>query len=101
MTVGDLIRAVNELEFDELPGLPSLLVAIAARMTEVRPGPTPAAADPDDTNLSVEEAAARLRRSTKWIYRRRGQLPFVRKLGPRSYVCSKNALERWLARQRT
>jgi hypothetical protein len=55
--------------------------------------------DREDVNLTVEEAATLLRKSTKWLYRHRATLPFVRKLGPRSYIVSKNGLEHWLARR--
>jgi Helix-turn-helix domain len=49
--------------------------------------------------LTIDEAAARIRRSKKWLYRHRESLPFVRKLGPRSYVVSKQKLESWLAKR--
>jgi hypothetical protein len=97
LSIADLIRAINEID----PGdVPAILAACASRLAEARNTPRESAApEPDDTNLSIEEAAARLRRSTKWIYRHRGHLPFIRKIGPRSYICSKNALERWLSRR--
>ncbi len=50
-----------------------------------------------DHLLRIKEAAEQLRRAPSWIYRRRGSLPFVKRLGPRSYVCSQAGLERWLA----
>jgi predicted DNA-binding transcriptional regulator AlpA len=95
MTAADLIDAISTIDRDQLP---ALMLAIAARIAEDKPA-EPAVPEPDDTNLSMEEAAARLRRSAKWLYRHRTRLPFVRKLGPRSYVCSKNGLDRWVARQ--
>ena len=52
----------------------------------------------DDTYLTIKEAARLLHLLTKWLYRHRATLPFLRKLGPRSYVCSKLELNRWLAR---
>jgi hypothetical protein len=98
LTIADLITAIADLDPADAP---AVLAAVAARLAEARPTLVPAAAAPasDDTNLSIEEAADRIRRSTKWIYRHRAQLPFVRKLGPRSYIISKNALDRWLARR--
>lgn len=65
-------------------------LTIAERVTE-----------PDDRLLTVRECADRLRKSTKWVYRRNKTLPFARCLGPRSWVFSQQGLEKWLARQRT
>jgi hypothetical protein len=99
MSVTDIIAAISTLDPADCP---ALLAAIAARLSQGR-GPAaaePAAENPaNDHNLTIEEAAALIRRSTKWIYRHRARLPFVRKLGPRSYICSQNALNRWLARR--
>lgn len=82
-----------------LSALAALQAALAARLM------TPAAqvkvgADDSDTLLTVEETAARLRRSTKWVYRRVKNLPFARRLGPRSWVFSSAGLEKWIARQK-
>jgi excisionase family DNA binding protein len=90
-------------EIRKLPraALPGLLIAIGGMMAEPASDHEPLAVEPDDVNLTLGEAAKLMRRSTKWIYRHmaNGGLPFVRKLGPRSYVVSKNGLERWLARR--
>jgi predicted DNA-binding transcriptional regulator AlpA len=98
LTVDDLVTAIADLDPADAP---AVLAAVAARLAKARsiealPQPEPAASD--DTNLTIEQAAKHICRSTKWIYRHREQLPFVRKLGPRSYIISKNALDRWLAR---
>ncbi len=53
-----------------------------------------------DVNLTIEEAAAIIRRSKHWIYRHKKQLPWVKQLAPRNYVCSKLGMERWLARRK-
>jgi len=77
----------------------SLLIAIAAVMSENQPAPEPTDQDAgaEDESLTIEEAAALLRRSTKWMYRHRDRLPFVKKIGPRSYLVSRPSLNRWLA----
>ena len=100
MTVTDLIAAIRELERADLP---TLMLAIAARMaTEPQPNgtePTPKVASDDDAMLTVNEAATRLRRAPRWIYRNKARLPFVRQMSARSLLVSKRALEDWLARQ--
>ncbi len=98
MTTPDLMAAIAHLDPADAP---AVLAAVAARLAEARNDesqPEPAA-PADDTNLTIEETAKRLHRSTKWIYRHRATLPFIRKLGPRSYICSQNALNKWLARR--
>jgi predicted DNA-binding transcriptional regulator AlpA len=63
-------------------------------------GEAPAATAPEpDTMLTIQEAAQRLRRSTKWLYRRARTLPFARRVG-RSLVFSRAGLEKWVAKQR-
>jgi excisionase family DNA binding protein len=89
--------------------IPAALAALAAWQSQLAarllraPASAPAAiatADGDnDKLLTVEETAERLRRSTKWIYRRVKTLPFARHLG-RSWVFSEQGLEKWLARQK-
>jgi predicted DNA-binding transcriptional regulator AlpA len=81
--------------------MPKVIAAAVARWAQARPAPEPSPQQyaHDDTSLTIEEAAALLRRSTKWIYRHRATLPFIRKLGPRSYICSQDALNKWLARR--
>jgi predicted DNA-binding transcriptional regulator AlpA len=58
------------------------------------------ATETDDRLLTVQECAERLRKSTKWVYRRTRTLPFAICLGPRSWVFSQKGLEKWLAKQR-
>ena len=89
-----------------LSALAALQAALAARLmtlgAPVKIGPENGAtmAGDSDAMLTVSEAAARLRRSTKWIYKRCKTLSFARRLGPRSWVFSSAGLERWLARQK-
>jgi hypothetical protein len=72
---------------------------VAARLMTPAPAPE-AAADGSDRLLTTAEAAALLRRSVKWLYRRNGNLPFARKLSDRSWVYSERGLHRWLSRQK-
>jgi hypothetical protein len=55
------------------------------------------APDTDDQMLMVGEAAVMLRRKPQWIYRNAARLPFVKRITPRSLLCSKNGISRWLA----
>jgi Helix-turn-helix domain len=87
-------------DVDTIPreAIPRLIVALAARLLDAPEPAEPEAAEPDKL-LTTEEAAALLRRSTKWISRHRRSLPFARKLSARSWVYSEQGLRRWLARR--
>jgi predicted DNA-binding transcriptional regulator AlpA len=76
-------------------------LALAARLLEAGPasGPEPRSEN-EDQMLTVRECADRLRKSTKWVYRRTRTLPFAICLGPRSWVFSQKGLAKWLAKQR-
>ena len=97
-------------EFDPaaLPAeaIPAVLSTLAAWQAQLAarlmvPAHTPAAeAGEADVMLKVDEVAARLRKSKKWVYRRAKTLPFARRLGPRSWVFSQNGLDKWLPRQK-
>jgi predicted DNA-binding transcriptional regulator AlpA len=87
--------------------IPAVLIAFAAWQSALaaRLMATPATiaettTETDDRLLTVQECAERLRKSTKWVYRRTRTLPFAICLGPRSWVFSQKGLEKWLARQR-
>jgi predicted HicB family RNase H-like nuclease len=60
----------------------------------------PEAPSDEDTLLTAVEAAAIVRRSTKWLYRRAAKLPFARRLDNRSWVFSKKGLDKWINKQR-
>jgi hypothetical protein len=97
MIVTDLIAAIACADPADCP---AVLVAVAARLAQARQMPEPApASDAEDQSLTIEEAAALLRRSTKWIYRHRDRLPFIKRIAPRSYLVSKTGLLRWRDRQ--
>jgi hypothetical protein len=98
VTTIELIAAIADLDPAEVP---AVLAAVAARLAQPRPvHEPPPEPNGQDESLTIGEAAALLRRSTKWIYRHRARLPFISKIGPRSYLCSKSALLRWRDRQR-
>lgn len=98
MTTAELIAAIAEIDPADAP---AVLAAVASLLAQARPVASPLDRQeaPDDQSLTIEEAATLVRRSTKWIYRHRKQLPFVREMAPRSYIVSKNGLERWLAKR--
>jgi len=86
--------------------IPAAIAALAALQTALvtrlmtRAPAEPGAQPDDDTLLTAAEAAAMLRRSPKWLYRRSRTLPFAHRLDGRSLVFSKRGLEKWLARQK-
>jgi hypothetical protein len=98
LTTTELIAAIAEIDPADAP---AILAAVAAKLSQVRPAPAQPASNrngADDDAITVEDAARMLCRSPKWISRHRAQLPFLRKLGPRSYVCSRAALIKWRER---
>jgi hypothetical protein len=54
----------------------------------------------DGEMLTVDEAAIRLHRTRRWIYRHAKSLPFVKRLSPRNLVCSERKLSRWLEQRK-
>jgi len=50
-----------------------------------------------DDVLKVEEAAAILGKPRRWIIRNAAELPFVTRVTRKHYICSRRALQRWLA----
>jgi hypothetical protein len=54
----------------------------------------------DDEMLTVDEAANRLHRNRRWIYRHAKSLPFVKRLSPRNLLCSERKLNRWLEQRK-
>jgi excisionase family DNA binding protein len=97
-------------EFDALTlpvaQIPAAIAAFAAWQSQLAarllaaPAPAPQANDGEDSMLTVEEVAAKLRCSTKSIYRRAKKLPFAHRNGSRSWLFSEQGLKKWLARQR-
>src|SRR5581483_4979322 len=66
---------------------------LAARIASAETAaPAPAPADPADEMLTPDEAAAILRRSRRWLYRNADRLPFVKRLSPKSILCSESGI---------
>jgi hypothetical protein len=53
----------------------------------------------DDHMLLPAEAAQLLRREVRWIYRNAHKLPFVKRVSPRSILCSEAGIRRWLGKR--
>lgn len=83
-----------------------LLASLSVAVGEVSPGPQgtssppPVAARTEDDLLTVEEAAATLRVSPRWLYRHAKTLPFSRKLSRKVLRFSRAGIARWLATKR-
>jgi hypothetical protein len=58
------------------------------------------APEDDGPMLTVDEAASRLHRDRRWIYRHAKSLPFVKRLSPRNLLCSERKLNRWLEQRK-
>lgn len=72
--------------------------ALVAALTLEAEAQAPAVAD---NMLTIDEAAVKLRRSRRWIYRNADRLPFVRRLlSGKTLLCSEKELARWLERRR-
>jgi predicted DNA-binding transcriptional regulator AlpA len=50
--------------------------------------------------MTIDEAAAMLRVSRRWVYRNARRLPFARKLSPKTLRFSRVGAARWLATKR-
>ena len=79
------VTEVNEADLAESPQGP----VISTR----GPGPAPGL----DDVASLEEVAAIIGKSRRWIIRNAAALPFVTRLTRKHYICSKAALQRWIA----
>lgn len=55
----------------------------------------------EDRMLDVEEAAALLGVTKRWLYRHAKQLPFTRPISPKILRFSEAGIRRWLASRRT
>jgi predicted DNA-binding transcriptional regulator AlpA len=74
-------------------------LAAEALAAAIEPGAQPATAAQEESAkmLTVDEAAAMLRRSRQWIYRQAPHLPFVKRISRKSLLCSEAGIKRWLA----
>lgn len=57
--------------------------------------------DDGDELLTLKEAAQMIGRNPRWFTRQRRQLPFVKRLSPRTLLVSKPGLLKWIAAQRS
>jgi len=83
-----------------IEGLPDLIAQVEglkARLYARLSAPS-AAAVPRDRLLNIKEAAEKLRRSTDWLYRHGGELPFVVRDG-RLLRFSEHGIEEYIRRR--
>ncbi len=80
--------------------LQNLLLAALMTAEAEEPAAAVPAAPETDRMLTPDEAAAILRRSRRWLYRNADRLPFVKRLSPKSILCSESGIRRWLATRR-
>jgi hypothetical protein len=74
--------------------------ALSAALLLAKSSKPPMEIDSDDEMLEPDEAAVLLHRKRRWIFRNAHRLPFVRRISPKSLLCSKKGLNRWLAAQK-
>ena len=85
----------------------ALVAGLRAVVGEEQPAPpavAPANSAPAwsaDDLLTIDEAAATLRVSPRWLYRHAKNLPFSRKLSRKVLRFSRAGITRWLATRRT
>jgi len=65
-----------------------LTLAVEERAPEVTPEP--------EKMLTIEEAAAVLHKKPQYLYRNKSRFGFIKKIGPRSYLCNAASVQRWL-----
>jgi excisionase family DNA binding protein len=95
--VTDLRQLVDETPLEELPSLvgrlreAELLAEMRLRGEASGNGSRP---EPEDRNLSADEAAQRLGLSRDYLYRNANKLPFTVRIGTR-VLFSARGLDRW------
>ncbi len=92
-----VLLAARTLPPAELPRLLGDLAEIGATAQARLIAPAPVLQA--DELLTVKQAAARLRCSPDYLYKRRRELPFARRLG-RKLLFSQNGIETYLAKQK-
>jgi hypothetical protein len=83
----------------DLAELSSAQNALAAALLDSKQAPH-ATADADDRMMTADEAAVVLHHDRRWLYRHAADLPFVRRVSRKSFLCSEIGLRKWLAAQR-
>lgn len=81
-----------------LGALMQLLAARAVSGVPAQLAPTPAS--PPDRLLTPREAATRLSVEVRWLYRHADQLPFTRRLGPRTLRFSEAGIARYMVEKK-
>jgi excisionase family DNA binding protein len=93
----ELRRLVGEARPEDLPSFAGRTAEVQAiiglRLRSVEVGSARSTTEPA-VNISVEEAARRLGVSSSFIYKGKGTLPFLVKVG-RRLVVSVSAMDRW------
>jgi hypothetical protein len=91
--VGLSKRAITALLLRTAVVQSALTAALAAEDSREQPAST---ALEDDRMLTIDEAAAVLRKSRQWFYRHES-LPFIKRISRKSLLCSEVGMKRWLA----
>jgi predicted DNA-binding transcriptional regulator AlpA len=104
--VADLIRdprCVEEIRQEDvattLTIVAALEAALAARLMVDKPKAVDAP-EREDRLLTTDEAAALLRVTPQWLYRRADRLPFARRLSRKALRFSEAGVRRWMATKR-
>lgn len=94
--------SLEQIPHAEIPALLGELEAVKATLwVRLQTAPTPAVLPigngkaTEDRLLDVREAARLLDVSPRWVYRRSGELPFVRRLSSGTLRFSEKGLHRW------
>jgi predicted DNA-binding transcriptional regulator AlpA len=98
-----IIAELGDVEHEQIPAVLTALALVQARLAArlMTQQAVTNHVQATDENLTIEEAAKKLRKSTRWIYRqiKLKRLLFVHKISERSYVVSLRELEKWLAQR--
>lgn len=92
---------VHELDVEEaavlLAQVAAVQASLAARVASAARSVPASRRQDDDRLISVDEAAARLGVTPRWLYRHSGHLPFARRLSRKTLRFSDLGLKRWQA----
>lgn len=93
---------VLELPAEAIPVLLARLSAVQSQLTARLLTAKDPASEPEEPEewIEVAEAAPLIKKSAKWFYRHARDLPFVRRIGPKSLLVSKPRMLRWTDRQK-
>lgn len=94
MSAADLDALIASVSREQIA---PLILALAAKLLE-RPAESQQAEPPN--LLTVEQAAARLHRSPRWIYRHCKRLPFCHRVSRKVLLVNGQKMEQWIATQK-